>query len=80
MNGFHFVCFSMARFSMGTTNSRSLLQLRHCLTEVAVIERIEKTTKIIQCSHQPIPTMPTNCVSQCYVYPSLENLQGQQWS
>jgi len=38
---------------------------------------LEKTSKIIQSNHQPIPSMPTDHVPQCYIYKSLEHLQGQ---
>ena len=38
---------------------------------------LKKTSKIIQSNHQPIPTMPTNDVLQCYISIALEHLQGQ---
>ena len=39
--------------------------------------RLEKTTKIIQSNHEPIPTVPTNQVSQCHVSMVLQQLQRQ---
>lgn len=39
--------------------------------------RLEKISKNISSNHQPIPTMPTNDVLQCYISIALEHLQGQ---
>ena len=56
----------------------TLFQCKHIIT-VRITEslRSEKTTKISQANHQPIPTMRTNHVPQCHIYPSLENHQLQ---
>jgi len=39
--------------------------------------RLEKTTENIQSNHQPIPTMLTNQVPQCYISMFPEHLQGR---
>ena len=38
--------------------------------------RLEKTSKIIQPNHQPIPTMPLSHFPQCHIHTVLEHLQG----
>lgn len=39
--------------------------------------RLEKTPNIISSSHQAIPIMPTDHVSQCHIYVILEHLLGR---
>ena len=35
-----------------------------------------EVTKVTQSNYQPIPTMPTDHVSQCHIHMALEHLQG----
>ena len=39
--------------------------------------RLEKTPKITQSKHQPIPIMPTDHVPQCHIHTVLEHLHGR---
>ena len=56
------------------SRSTQLSTGNHRITEPL---RLEKTTKIIQSDHQPIPTIPTDHVPKCHISTFLEHLQGR---